>query len=328
MSQTSSNSMLLLQTKLVHPQLPLALVSRERLLRDLDAVSTHRLILLSASAGSGKTTLLSTWATHARAEARKVAWLSLDVLDNDPTRFWASVIAALRTYLPAVGETALLILHTPQPTPIQTVLTTLINEILDLGSEVILVLDDYQMIEDQAIHEALTFLLDHLPINLHLVLASRIDPDLPLSRWRTRGQMLEIRDPDLSFNQEEANSFLSQTLGFPFSVEEVNLLQNRTKGWIAGLQLAMLALRRQEDRATFLQTFTGSHRYLMDYVQQEILKQQPMPLQQFLLQIAVLPRLNADLCQAVTGEPASQKLLEDLERNNLFLIPLDEQRQW
>jgi LuxR family transcriptional regulator, maltose regulon positive regulatory protein len=328
MSQTSSNSMLLLQTKLVHPQLPLALVSRERLLRDLDAVSTHRLILLSASAGSGKTTLLSTWATHARAEARKVAWLSLDVLDNDPTRFWASVIAALRTYLPAVGETALLILHTPQPTPIQTVLTTLINEILDLGSEVILVLADYQMIEDQAIHEALTFLLDHLPINLHLVLASRIDPDLPLSRWRTRGQMLEIRDPDLSFNQEEANSFLSQTLGFPFSVEEVNLLQNRTKGWIAGLQLAMLALRRQEDRATFLQTFTGSHRYLMDYVQQEILKQQPMPLQQFLLQIAVLPRLNADLCQAVTGEPASQKLLEDLERNNLFLIPLDEQRQW
>ncbi|MDQ2903434.1 MAG: LuxR C-terminal-related transcriptional regulator [Chloroflexota bacterium] len=329
MSQVSSkSSMLLLQTKLVHPQLPLALVPRERLLGDLDAVSAHRLLLLSASAGSGKTTLLSTWVTHARASARKVAWLSLDASDNDPTRFWASVIAALRTYLPAIGETALPMLHTPQPTPIQTTLAILINEILEQGSEVILVLDDYQMIEDQAIHEALTFLLDHLPVNLHLLLASRVDPDLPLSRWRMRGQMLEIRDPDLSFTQEETNSFLIQALGSPFSMEEVNLLQDRTKGWIAGLQLATLALRRREDRATFLQTFTGSHRYLMDYVQQEILKQQPLPLQQFLLQIAVLPRLNADLCQAVTGEPDSQKLLESLERNNLFLIPLDEQRQW
>jgi ATP/maltotriose-dependent transcriptional regulator MalT len=329
MSQASSqSSILLLQTKLAHPQLPLALVRRERLLKDLDAVSAHRFTLLSASAGSGKTTLLSTWAAHMRSSARAVAWLSLDEWDNDPIRFWSSVIAALRMYLPAVGEDALHMLSTPQPAPIRAILTTLINEILEQGSEIILVLDDYQIIEDQAIHEALTFLLDHLPVNLHLVLASRIDPDLPLSRWRMRGQMLEIRDPDLSFTQEEATSFLVQTPGFPFSVEEVNLLQDRTKGWIAGLQLATLALRRREDRATFLQTFTGGHRYLMDYIQQEILKQQPMHLQQFLLQIAVLPRLNASLCQAVTGEPACQKLLEALERNNLFLIPLDEQRQW
>ncbi|GHO73842.1 hypothetical protein KSD_16130 [Ktedonobacter sp. SOSP1-85] len=329
MSQASSkSSMLLLQTKLAHPQLPLALVPRERLLRDLDAVSAHRLTLLSASAGSGKTTLLSTWAIHMRSSARKVAWLSLDEWDNDPIRFWASVIAALRTYLPAVGEDALHMLSTPQPAPIQAILTTLINEILEQGSEITLVLDDYQMIEDQAIHEALTFLLDHLPVNLHLVLASRIDPDLPLSRWRMRGQMLEIRDPDLCFTQEEATSFLVQAPGFPFSVEEVNLLQDRTQGWIAGLQLATLALRRREDRATFLQTFTGGHRYLMDYIQQEVLKQQPLPLQQFLLQVAVLPRMNADLCLAVTDEPRSQEFLEVLERNNLFLIPLDEERRW
>ncbi|GHO56828.1 AAA family ATPase [Ktedonobacter robiniae] len=223
MSQTSSksSSTLLLQTKLAHPQLPLALVSRERLLRDLDAVSAHRLTLLSASAGSGKTTLLSTWAIHMRSSARKVAWLSLDEWDNDPIRFWATVIAALRTYLPAVGEEALRMLSTPQPAPIQAILTALINEILEQGSEIILALDDYQIIEDQAIHEALTFLLDHLPVNLHLVLASCIDPDLPLSRWRTRGQMLEIRDPDLYFTQEEATSFLVQASDFPFSVEEV-----------------------------------------------------------------------------------------------------------
>ncbi|HLZ56268.1 MAG TPA: LuxR C-terminal-related transcriptional regulator [Ktedonosporobacter sp.] len=332
-SPSPQKNMLLLQTKFVHPRLPSALIVRDRLLKDLNATSTHRLVLLSASAGSGKTMLLSTWATSMHMHAgQQVAWLSLDEMDNDPVRFWASVIAALNAQhhpgVPPVGDTALQMLHSPPSASIQMVLTALINEILEQTTEIILVLDDYHVISDQAIHEGMSFLLEHLPANLHLVLASRADPDLPLARWRMRGQMVEIRDTDLSFTQEETERFLSQALGYPLLTQEVYLLQRRTEGWIAGLQLAALTLRRQEDRGTFLLKFAGNHRYLMDYVQQEILEQQPFPLQRFLLQIAVLPRLNAELCQAVTGESASQEFLEILERNNLFLVPLGEQRQW
>lgn len=317
-----------LATKFASPQLPLTLVQRARLFADLDAGSNHRLVLLSASAGSGKSTLLAAWAVRAREQGKALAWLSLDTLDNDPARFWAMLIAALRTCLLSVGETAARLLHHPQPAPIMVVLTSLINELVETDSEIILVLDDYHAIEDQAIHEGMTFLLDHLPAKLRLILASRIDPDLPLARWRTRGQMLEIRDSDLQFTSGEASHFLTRMLGTSLPAEEVNLLHQRTEGWIAGIQLATLALRRREDHAAFLQAFTGSHRYLMDYVQQEILKHLPEPLHQFLLQIAVLPRMNADLCQAVTGESASQEFLETLERNNLFLIPLDEERRW
>jgi LuxR family maltose regulon positive regulatory protein len=315
----------LLSTSLVRPLLRSDLVVRERLLTRLDAAYSYRLTLVSASAGWGKTTLLSMWSARSRFP---VAWLSLDELDNDPIRFWASCIAALRTCLPTVGKVALELLHNPQAPAISTVLITLINEILEHAGELLLLLDDYHVIEDQTIHEALAFLLDHLPANLHLIVASRTDPDLPLARWRTRDQMLELRDPDLSFTPEEASIFLTKALELPFSAEEVSQLQRRTEGWIAGLQLAALALRRYEDRAAFLRTFTGSHRYLMDYVQQEILKQQPLPLQQFLLHVAVLPRMNAELCQAVTGEPASQEFLEELERNNLFLVPLDAEQRW
>jgi LuxR family maltose regulon positive regulatory protein len=329
MSQTENqNSVPPLTTKFVAPQLPLTLVSRPRLLTELDAMTAHRLVLLSSSAGSGKTTLISAWARSADTTGRQVAWLSLDTLDNDPTRFWASAIAALRTRLPDLGSAALHLLHSPQPIPLSTALTTLINELLEQGSEMTLVLDDYHVIEDQIIHESLTFLLDHMPANLHLALVTRVDPDLPMARWRMRGQMVELRDPDLAFRQEETERFLTQVSGDPFLTDEVQLLQRRTEGWIAGLQLAALALRKHNERAAFLQAFTGSHRYLMDYVQQEILKRMPEHLQQFLLQIAVLPRMNAELCQAVTGEPASQELLETLERQNLFLVPLDPLRHW
>jgi LuxR family maltose regulon positive regulatory protein len=329
MAQASHQSeMLLLKTKLAHPPLKEGLVLRERLLKVLDMVFIHRLALLSASAGSGKTTLLSTWANRAHTCGKQVAWLSLDEMENDSTRFWASVITALRLCLPGIGEAALHRLHSPQSQAILTILTMLINEILEQGSEVILILDDYHLIENTTIHEAIAFLFDHLPANLHLVLASRVDPDLPLARWRARGQMLEIHDTDMHFTLEEAKSFLSQALGFPASAEEVDLLKARTEGWIVGLQLAALALHKHHDRAAFLHTFSGSHRYLMDYVQQEILKRLPLPLQQFLLRIAVLPRMNAELCRAVTGESSSQEALEFLERNNLFLVPLDSERQW
>ncbi|HET8854001.1 MAG TPA: LuxR family transcriptional regulator, partial [Ktedonobacteraceae bacterium] len=319
---------LLVETRLHHPRLPSTLVTRGRLLQALDTVLEHRLTLLSASAGSGKTTLLSAWAA---ASSHHVAWLSLDELDNDSTRFWASVIAALRTCLPQIAEVALAMLYSPQSPPLSTILTLLLNEVTACSSELILILDDYHVIEDQAIHDSLIFFLEHLPANLRLVLSSHVDPGLPLSRWRMRGHMAEIRDTDLCFTKEEATSFLTQAMGLSLSEEEVVMLERRTEGWIAGLQLAALAMRKREDLSAFIKTFAGSHRYLLDYVLEEILQRQSISIQHFLLQTAVLSRMNAALCQAVTAEPqlqTSQERLEFLERANLFVVPLDEQRQW
>jgi LuxR family maltose regulon positive regulatory protein len=332
---------LLLSTKLSPPRLPISLVERDRLLRELDAARSHPLTLVSASAGSGKTTLLSTWAASFRkpqasegkalGAEQAVTWLSLDVLDNDPIRFWASVIAALRTYLPRVGKTALALLHSQEAPPLSTILMALLNELVQDSVDVILILDDYHVIEDQVIHDSLLFLLDHLPMNMHLVLATRTDPALPLSRLRVRGQMIEIRSSDLRFTQEEATSFLLRSMGLPLSEEDVATLQHRTEGWIAGLQLAALSMRKQQDLPDFVKNFAGSYRYLLDYVQQDILARLPVPLQDFLLQTSILTRMNAALCQAVgaaPGKPASQEMLEALERANLFVVLLDEQRQW
>lgn len=331
----------LLSTKLSPPRLPIALVERSRLLKELDAVHSHPLTLVSASAGSGKTTLLSAWAAafckpqasggkQLRAE-QAVTWLSLDALDNDPIRFWASVIAALRICLPNLGQTALALLHSPQSPPLSTVLTALLNELTQGSGDILLILDDYHVISDQAIHDSLLFLLDHLPVRVHLVLATRTDPELPLSRLRVRGQLIEIRSSDLRFTQAETTDFLLQRMDLPLSEEDVATLQQRTEGWIAGLQLAALSLRKQQDLSGWVSDFAGSYRYLLDYVQQDILAQLPVPLQHFLLQTSILTRMNAALCRAVTaapGEPASQEMLEALERANLFVVLLDEQRQW
>src|SRR2546429_1290878 len=342
-AQTSSSEQkgVLLSTKLSPPRLPSSLVERSRLLDELDAVRSHHLTLVSASAGSGKTTLLSAWA--AASSARRggrlraagfeppVAWLSLDALDNEPIRFWASVIAALRSGLPTLGEDALAMLHSPQSPPLSTILTALLQELMQVDREVILILDDYHVISDQTIQESMLFLLDHLPATLHLVLATRTDPELPLSRLRVRGQLLEIRSTDLHFTREEAASFLTEGMGLPLSEEDVATLQHRTEGWIAGLQLAALSLRKRQDLSGWVSDFAGSYRYLLDYVQQDILARLPVPLQHFLLQTSILTRMNAALCQAVTaasGEPASQEMLEALERANLFVVLLDEQRQW
>ena len=331
----------LLSSKLSRPRLPLSLVERSRLFTELDMVLSHQLTLVSASAGSGKTTLLSAWAAGASSQRivrnraagpePVLAWLSLDALDNNPIRFWASVIAALRTCEPRIGQGTLAILHSPQSPPLSTILTNLLNEIGQVGRDIILILDDYHVIEDQTIHEAMLFLLDHLPDTLHLVLATRTDPELPLSRLRVRSQLIEIRDNDLRFLREETASFLLEGMGLPLSEEEVVTLQTRTEGWIAGLQLAALSLRKCEDISAWISDFAGSHRYLLDYVQQEILAQLPLPLQNFLLQTSILARMNAALCQAVTAAAdgsASQQMLEALERANLFVVPLDEQRQW
>jgi len=336
----------LLSLKLSPPRLPGSLVERSRLLDELDAAFSHPLTLVSASAGSGKTTLLSAWValslrlqtsrgTKLRAERRGAepacAWLSLDSLDNDPIRFWLWVIAAVRTCLPTFGEAARELLHSPQAPPLSTILVTLLDEMEQVGRDIILLLDDYHVIEDQAIHEAMLFLLDHLPANVHLVLSTRTDPELPLSRFRVRGQMIEIRSSDLHFTREEATSFLLQSVGLPLSEEDAATLHQRTEGWIAGLQLAALSLRKRQDLSGFVKEFAGSHRYLLDYVQQDILTRLPVPLQDFLLQTSIVTSMNAAVCQAVTARPTReecQQMLEEVERANLFVMPLDEQRQW
>src|SRR6266487_3192665 len=337
---------LLLSPKLSRPRLSTPLVARERVLSELDAVRSHPLTLVSASAGSGKTTLLSAWAalssqpqesleTTGSAERNgaepMLAWLSLDELDNDPIRFWTLVIAALRTCLPHSGQRALALLHSSESPPLSTILMILLQDLMEVDSDIILILDDYHVISDHDIHESMLFLLEHLVANLHLVLATRTDPDLPLSRLRVRGQLIEIRDRDLRFTQEEAANFLTQRMGLPLSEGDVATLHQRTEGWIAGLQLAALSLRKRGDLPAFVKDFAGSHRFLLDYVQQEILAQLPVPLQQFLLQTSIVERMNAALCQAVAALPSiqeSQDMLEALDRANLFVVPLDDERQW
>jgi LuxR family transcriptional regulator, maltose regulon positive regulatory protein len=335
----------LFSPKLSRPRLSTSLVERTRLLSQLDAVRSHPLTLVSASAGSGKTTLLSAWATRSSQQVGRetkggvegigaepmLTWLSLDSLDNDPIRFWASVIATLRTRLPSHGQRALVMLHSSESPPLSTILMTLLLDFVEEDADIILILDDYHVISDQAICDSMRFLIEHLPANLHLVLATRTDPELPLSRWRVRSHLLEIRDRDLRFTQEEAASFLTRGMGLPLSEGEVATLHQRTEGWIAGLQLAALSLRNRGDLPAFVKNFTGSHRFLLDYVQQEVLAQLPERLQDFLLQTSILPRMNAALCQAVTASPtlqASQDMLEALERANLFVVPLDDERQW
>ncbi|HET8846333.1 MAG TPA: LuxR C-terminal-related transcriptional regulator [Ktedonobacteraceae bacterium] len=331
---SSQQRVIVLSAKLSAPRLPLALVVRPRLLQELKSISSHRLTLLCAPAGSGKTTLLSAWAASQRSAhgaASAVVWLSLDELDNDLVRFWSSVIAALRTCRPGIGEEALAMLHSRQSPPLPIILMTFLNELLAVGREIVLILDDYHVIEDQTIEESMRFLIEHMPDHLHLVLNSRTEPALPLARLRVRSQLLELRADELHFTRQEATSFLTEVMNLPLTEEDVITLQERTEGWIAGLQLAALSMRRQDHLSAWVKDFAGSHRYLLDYVQQEILARLPIRLQHFLLQTSILTRMNASVCQAVTastGEQANQEILEELEQANLFVVPLDEQRQW
>ncbi len=318
----------LLVTKFTIPPRRAQLLPREHLIAILNQSRSVPLILLSASAGFGKTTLLSAWASQSTSQ---VAWLSLDDQDNDPSRFWSYVIAALRhsgSCLSAAGEAAEALLRSSQPPLMTSALTSLINELAALEQETVLILDDYHVISEQAIHESLQFLLDHLPACLHLLLASRGDPQLALTRLRARGQVVEIRETDLRLRDEEAARFLTQVMGLALSEEDIGRLETRTEGWIAGLQLAALSMRRHDDLSAFIKAFSGSHRFILDYVQEEILEPLPEAQQRFLLQTSVLERMNAGVCQALTGEQASQQMLESLERANLFLIPLDEERRW
>ena len=314
----------LLATKLHMPRLRPGLVRRPRLLASLTEGMARELVLVCTPAGFGKTTLLADWA---RADRRPVAWLSLDAADNDPARFWRHVAAALDGALPGVAERAAALLGGLQSASSEAVVTTLVNQLVG-GPEVVLVLDDYHLIQAPRVHQSVGFLLTHLPPCLRLVLATRADPPLPLARLRAGGQLTEFRAADLRFTPEEAAQLLRMAVGSSLPEAAVAALGDRTEGWVAGLQLAALSLRGRADIAAFVEGFSGSHRYVLDYLAEEVLDRQPEQLREFLLETAVLERMSAPLCDAATGHTDSQALLERVERANLFLIPLDEERRW
>ena len=318
----------LLLTKLSVPFVRPSLVARPSLSEKLDEGLERKLTVVSAPAGFGKTTLLSMWVAASSDRGRSVAWLSLDPSDNDPARFWRYFVTAMDQLKPGSGETALALLGSPQAPPIEAVLTTLLNDLADLLTSAVLVLDDYHLIETQAIHEALTFLIEHLPPRMHLMIATRADPPLSLTRLRARGELSELRAADLRFTLEEGATFLNGVMDLELSADDIVALDGRTEGWITGLQLAALAMRDHADVPGFIAAFTGSNRHVVDYLAEEVLGRQPEALQTFLLQTSILDRMCAPLCHAVTGHTDGQTMLERLEHANLFVIPLDDERRW
>ncbi len=319
----------LLTTKLYAPPTRPALVARPHLIERLNDGLRHKLILVAAPAGFGKTTLLSEWLSQCAAP---VAWLSVDEDDNDPARFLAYLTAALESVLPVATPTA------EAPPPVwdvaardpETALTALINRLNALAGDCILVLDDYHLITAQPIHDLLTFLLNHLPRTMHLVIASRADPPLPVARLRGRGQLTELRQADLRFTTDEAIEFLRRVAGLSLTADEATALNARAEGWVAGLQMAAISMQGREDIAGFIRALSGSNRYILDYLVEEVIERQPDNIQAFLFQTAILDRLNGALCDAVLCRetPESQAILEYLDAANLFITPLDDRRAW
>jgi LuxR family maltose regulon positive regulatory protein len=257
-----------------------------------------------------------------------VAWLALDDDDNDPARFLTYLIAAVATLKPDFGQSSLDLLKSPQPAPAKLILTNFINEVNQFSAPFVLALDDYHVISAPAIHEAVTFLLDHLPPPMRLIITTRIDPPLPLARWRVRQQLVEIRADELRFTLAETAAFLNQVMGLNLSAANIVMLETRIEGWPAGLQMAALSMQGRGDITRFLSSFTGSHRYILDYLIDEVLQQQPPDIQEFLLKTSMLSRLAGPLCNAVLGRDNSQVMLEQLEQANLFVLPLDNERRW
>jgi len=323
----------MLQTKLHVPPIRPELVSRPRLIERLNAGLNGKLTLISAPAGFGKTTLVNEWiqVIGGASPPIAIAWLSLDEGDNDLARFLSYFIAALNQIEgieSTIGKGALSILQSPQPSPTEAVLTPLINEIATIPDRILFVFDDYHLIEVQAIHDALTFLLNHCPPQMHLIIASREDPPLPLSQLRARGQITEIRERDLRFTTQECVVFLNQVMELRLSADEVSILETRTEGWIAGLQLAALSMRGRADTQRFVRSLTGTHRHILDYLTDEVLERQPEQIRTFLLYTSILDRLTGPLCNALTGEENGKETLELLDSTNLFIIPLDDERRW
>jgi LuxR family maltose regulon positive regulatory protein len=317
----------ILATKLyIPPQRP-GVITRSNLNRRLNEGLNRKLILISAPAGFGKTTLAAEWIAGCHQPA---AWLSLDERDNDPAVFLTYLVSALQTVAPKIGEGILGIIQAAQspPPPTESLLTTLLNELANISDNFILVLDDYHLIENPSLNQALIFLIEHMPPRMRLVIATREDPPFPLSRWRARCQLIELRAADLRFTPAEATEFLNKAMDLNLSPEDIAALEARTEGWIAGLQLAALSMRGREDIAGFIQAFTGSHRFVLDYLIEEVLRRQSENIRSFLLQTAILDRFCASLCNAVADRQDSKEILDTLERSNLFLIPLDDKRQW
>jgi len=326
----------ILATKLHIPQPRTNIVLRSRLTEQLNEGLHRKLTLISAPAGFGKTTLLSEWIAGpwhrppGQVCQRPAAWLSLDEGDNDPMRFWSHFIAAMQTFAPDIGKGALSVFQSPQLPPIESILTSLLNEIASIPNDFVFILDDYHTLESQEIDNALAFLTERLPPQMHLVIGTREDPDLPLARLRARDQLIELRVKDLRFTTSEAAEFLNQTMGLRLSTEDIAALEARTEGWIAGLQLAALSMQGLQDTAGFIQSFTGSHHFVLDYLIEEVLQKQPEIIQTFLLQTSILDRMCGQLCDAVllNSSITGQETLEHLERANLFVIPLDHERRW
>ena len=316
----------LIVTKLHAPAARADLVSRPALFRLLEAGLQLPLILVSAPPGFGKSMLVAGW-LRSRPPDLQVAWLVLDAGDNTPVFFWRYFIAALQGIDPGFGRSALAMLSAPGPMEIEPVLSTLINELADLGSPLLLVLDDYELIQNASIHDDLNFLLDHLPVQLHLALLTREDPPLKLARRRARRQLVEIRATDLRFNTREINEFMNGSFGLALDPAQVNLLEQRTEGWIAALQMAALSLLGH-DPARFFQSFAGDNRYIADYLIEEVLQRQTDAVRSFLLRTSILERFCPALCAALTRDPSARETLDALERANLFLIPLDDHREW
>ncbi|MDQ3637743.1 MAG: LuxR C-terminal-related transcriptional regulator [Actinomycetota bacterium] len=317
----------ILATKLYVPPPQPRAVLRSRLLERLNDGPHRKLTLISAPAGFGKTTLVSEWIAGC---GRPSAWLSLDGGDNDPTRFLAYLVAALQTIAADIGVEVLVALQSPRPPPTESILTALLNELTAIEDDLVLVLDDYHVIDARPVDDALAFLIEHLPPRMHLVIATREDPHLPLARLRARDQLGELRAADLRFAPSEAAEFLNRAMGLDLSKEDVAALETRTEGWIAGLQLAAISMQGRKDATSFIESFTGSHHFVLDYLVEEVLQRQPESVQAFLLRTSILERLCGPLCDAVLLDPSAsgQETLEYIERANLFLVPLDDERRW
>lgn len=317
----------LLATKLFIPPARPKAVLRPQLFKRLNQGLDNKLILISAPAGFGKTTLLSEWVASC---SLPVAWLSLDEGDSDPSRFIAYLVASLQTLAPNIGARVLAVLQSPQLPPLEQILTALLNEITTTLEDFVLILDDYHVVDSKAVDQALTFLLEHLPPQMRLVIATREDPQLPLARLRGRSQLTELRVTDLRFTSSEAAEFLNQVMSLNLSAEDIAALENRTEGWIAGLQMAALSMQGLEDTAGFIQSFTGSHHFVLDYLIEEVLQKQPESVQNFLLLTSILERMCGPLCDAVLpgSSDTGEETLVYLDRANLFIIPLDNERRW
>jgi ATP/maltotriose-dependent transcriptional regulator MalT len=321
----------LIATKLQIPPRRGDLVARPRLYTLLDEGACLPLTLVSAPPGCGKTTLVVDW-VHSLS-ALDVAWLSLDETDSQPAVFWRYVLAALQRVRPKFGETVQAMLVAPTPPAIETILAALVNELAVLDAPLLLVLDDYHLIQSVEIHRSLGFLLDHLPATVHLMVLTREDPPLGTARRRARRQMVEIRAADLRFDADEAAAFLSRVMRLSLAPEQIALLENRTEGWIVGLQMAALSLQGRDSQA-FFRSFAGNDRYVADYLIEEVLQRQSEPVRTFLLKTAILEQMCGPLCETLVGdvgmgvETDGRAMLDYLDRANLFVVPLDSHRQW